>query len=369
MSIDRFWILVARKLSGESSLQEIRELEELLRSHPHLYFSVEIINNLWNKSAIKDVDQLENAYAEHIARMKSMGLSTDHEDSKEEHDTPYILHGSRNTRIVRKISIAASILVLIAAGIFFYADKKEIPVKDDHASKMAVSTKNGSRTNIQLPDGSKVWLNSGSTLTYDKQFGHKIREVVLSGEAFFDVVKDPGKPFIIHTTSMDIKVLGTQFNVKSYANDKLAEASLIHGSIEVSLKKRGSEKFLLKPKEKILVMNDRIIQSNTPVLVKNQPNERIIAVEKLNYTAKDSTIIETSWVDHKLIFQNESFEDIAIKMERWYDITVRFEDEQLKNERLTGSFTIEPIDKALQALQISTAFHYTIRGNTIVITK
>lgn len=370
MSIDRFWILIARKLSGESSIEEIRELEDLLRNHPHLNFSVEIITNLWKKQAKSDEKQLDNTFTSHINRMKNMGIPFQYEANKEEADIPYLLHGSRKTRLIRKLAIAASVLVILSAGFFFYSyQKSSSQPKEDVTGLAAVTTKYGSRTNIQLPDGSKVWLNSGSTITYNKQFGKDIREVVLSGEAFFDVVRNPEKPFIIHTTSMDIKVLGTQFNVKSYANDKLSEASLIHGSIEVSLKKRGSEKILLKPNEKIVVMNERLVKHNATPLIKNDPTEPIIAVQKLNYAVKDSSIIETSWVDNKLSFQNESFEDIAVRMERWYGIPIVFKDPSFKNERFTGTFTNETIQQALEALQFAMNFKYTIKDNVINITR
>ena len=367
MSIDRFWILVARKLSGESSFEEIRELEELLRIHPHLHFQVEIIINLWNQAPKKNIAQLEDAYSNHLGRMETSGIALDHEAARDESDTEYLLHGSRKSRLRRKLTIAGSILVLVISGFVYYLGSSK-PVAAAKTAELAVSTKNGSRTNIQLPDGSKVWLNSGSTLTYDKQFGHEIREVVLSGEAFFDVVKNPEKPFIIHTSSMDIKVLGTQFNVKSYANDKLSEASLIRGSIEVSLKERGSEKILLKPNEKIVVMNERMIR-DTAVAVKGVRSEPIIAVKKLNYASRDSTIVETSWVDNKFSFQDESFEDIAVRMERWYGISVHFQDPSVRSMRFTGTFTDETINQALDALQITAGFHYSKQNNTILITK
>jgi transmembrane sensor len=371
MSIDRFWILVARKLSGESSVEEIRELQDLLRIHPHLYFSVEIITNLWNQQAKKDEKKLDDAYASHIERMNNMGISFHQEANKNEGDIPFLLHGSRKNRIVRKLVIAASVVIVLSASFFFYSNKKKPSqsTPEDLGGLAAVATKYGSRTNIQLPDGSKVWLNSGSRITYNKQFGKDIREVDLSGEAYFDVVKNPEKPFIIHTTSMDIKVLGTQFNVKSYANDKLSEASLIHGSIEVSLKKRGSEKILLKPNEKIVVMNERLVKKNAAVLVKSNPAEPIIVVQKLNYTTTDSTIIETSWVENKLIFSNESLEEIAVKMERWFGMAVEFKDPSFKSERFTGTFTNETIQQALEALQITINFQFTIKDNTIIITK
>ena len=371
MSIDRFWILVARKLSGESSIEEIRELEGLLRTHPHLHFSIEIITNLWNQQAKKNLILLESSYSQHAERMKNLGIPMQPEAARDEADSTYLLHGSRKSRLRRNLAIAASVLsigIIISGGFYYLRGMKRI-LPAENVAELAVSTKYGSRTNIQLPDGSKVWLNSGSTLTYDKQFGKEIREVVLSGEAFFDVVKNIEKPFIIHTASMDIKVLGTQFNVKSYANDNHSEASLIRGSIEVSLKKRGSEKILLKPNEKIVVMNDAAVKDTLKVVQKTTARDPIISVQKLNYDENDSTIIETSWVDHKLYFSNESFEEIAVKMERWYGIPVVFQEPALKNERLTGSFTNEMIDEALNALQISTAFRYYKKNNTIIITK
>lgn len=370
MSIDRFWILAARKLSGESSLEEIRELEELLRSNPPLYFSKEIITNLWNQQSEQDNTELEKSYASHLQRMTEAGIIIASEPSKEEADNPYLLHGSRKTKIVRQLAVAASLLLIGTVGALFFLTRKGSSTQPEKLTGLAVSTKNGSRTSMQLPDGSKVWLNSGSTITYDKQFGKDIREVVLSGEAFFDVVRNPEKPFIIHTISMDIKVLGTRFNVKAYANDKVSEASLIHGSIEVSLKKKGSGKFLLKPNQKFVVMNDL----GTGKDKKSQSQkvdafEPIIAVQKLNYATKDSAIVETSWVDNRLIFENESFQDIAIKMERWFGMNLQFKDLHLRNERLTGSFTNETIDQALQALQITTPFHFTIKENTVILTK
>lgn len=370
MSTDRFWILIARKLSRESSVEEIRELEELLRIHPNLHFSVEIITNLWNQHAKTNQKLLKDSYATHVERMKSVGISFPPEINKEETEVPYLLQGSRKNRLIRKLAVVSTILVLLITALYFFLQSQRPALSTDPVSGVAaVTTQYGSRIDMQLPDGSKVWLNSGSTITYDKQFGKDIREVVLSGEAYFDVVRNPEKPFIIHTTSMDIKVLGTKFNVKSYANDSRSEASLIHGSIEISLNKRGSEKILLKPNEKIVVMNETVAKNNATQVIKYTPTEPIFALQKIKYAEKDSSIIETSWVDNKLVFQNESFEEIAVRMERWFGIPLRFQDVSIRNERLTGSFTIETIEEALAALQISENFHYVKKDNTIIITK
>lgn len=369
MSIDRFSILVARKLSGEASLEEIRELEALLRTHPDLHFSIEILTNLWNQQAQPDEEKLESAYDRHISRMNNMGMLL-LPSSKEDTDIPFLLHGSRNNRFVRNIVITTSILVIIAAVFFLYfTEKTSTKQVEGDTGLAAVTTKFGSRSNMQLPDGSKVWLNSGSTITYDKKFGNEIREVTLSGEAFFDVVRNPEKPFIIHTQSMDVKVLGTQFNVKSYANDKLSEASLINGSIEIILKRKGSEKILLKPNYKLVVVNESLVKDTTPVFMKKYQPEPEIGVQKLNYSSKDSTIVETSWVENKLTFQDESFEDIAVRMERWYGKKIQFDDPSFKTMRFTGTFVNETMEQAMEALHMTANFNYITRNNTIIITK
>ncbi len=118
-----------------------------------------------------------------------------------------------------------------------------------------ISTRPGSKSKVELPDGSVVWLNAGSTLTYDKDFGKENRAVTLIGEGFFDVTKNKEKPFIISTESISIKVLGTVFNVKAYKEDKQTETSLIHGSIEVTIKNRPNDKIILSPSEKLIVEN------------------------------------------------------------------------------------------------------------------
>ena len=104
--------------------------------------------------------------------------------------------------------------------------REDIPSKSVNNT---VSTKGSYKASINLPDGSKVWLNGDSKITYDGDFQGKTREVHLSGEAFFDVAKDKTRPFIIHTRTINLKVLGTAFNVRSYDNEKETETALVHG--------------------------------------------------------------------------------------------------------------------------------------------
>ena len=194
------------------------------------------------------------------------------------------------------------------------------------------------------------------------------------GEAFFDVTKNPEKPFVIHTQKMDIKVLGTAFNVRCYPNEKKTETSLIRGRIEVTLKDRPKEKIYLNPNEKLTLLNGNIVPAELASIKKVKHNteltEPLVTIGHITHKLTDSTtIIETSWIENKLEFRGETFEDVAFKMEKWYGVKINIQDERLKQEHLTGSFETETVDQALSALQYTTKFNFTINKNTITITK
>jgi ferric-dicitrate binding protein FerR (iron transport regulator) len=266
----------------------------------------------------------------------------------------------------------------MAVSIFWYNSVSKNAASDrpfvagQAGKKNEVSTHNGSKTTITLPDGSKVWLNAGSSLTYNKDFGGEIREVDLSGEAFFEVVPAISNttaqkiPFIIHTRCIDVRVLGTAFNVKSYPGDKQTETSLVHGKVEVLIHNRPEEKIVLHPNEKLVVRNEDTTApaAGNPGALGKEP---FVSLSKLTYTGSDSTLVETAWVQNKLVFNNESLLEIAQKMERWYNVEITFSDEKIQTERFSGTFENETIQQALDYISIATAFHYTIQGNKIII--
>jgi transmembrane sensor len=237
------------------------------------------------------------------------------------------------------------------------------------ASPNEVTTANGARIHDTLPDGTLVWLNAGSRLVFGKEYNKTRREVYLTGEAFFDVAKNKQKPFLIHTDRIDIQVLGTSFNIKSYPLEKTTEATLIRGSIEISLKGRPSERFILKPNQKLVVRGtDSLLHPAAPKK-NNEKEEPLVAIRKPTYEQNTGTVIETSWVNNTLIFKEEAFSDLARQMERWYGITISFSDPGLQQLEFTGSFKGETIQQALEALKLTATFNYDIRGNEVTINK
>lgn len=374
MKNDRFWELLARKMSGEISSGELEELDYLLRTNPHLHFSIQAIADLWNYSAtrLQTADNQQN-YEKLLKKMQQSGIKIESADFPNE-ASAVLLEGSRKPPVRRLFWAAAAILVLVFSGWgLFYSGKsenKEVSPLPEQEATSEVSTKYGSKTRVQLPDGSQVWLNAGSKLNYNKDFGKTIREVQLIGEGFFDVVKNPRKPFVIHTSAIDIRVLGTQFNVRSYPGDKTSETSLVRGSVEVVVRKRPDEKYILKPNEKIVVLNEDSTlppQKANPIAKSRIARDPIIAIRKLTYKPGDSVAVETAWAYNKLSFEDESFADVARKMERWYDVRFEFRNSQLEDIRLQGSFINETLPQAMEALKYTNRFRYEIKNNRVIV--
>ena len=222
-----------------------------------------------------------------------------------------------------------------------------------------------------MPDGTQVWLNVGSNIKYDENYGKENREITLTGEAFFDVVHNEKKPFIIHTPKMNVKVLGTVFNVKAYPNDEVTEAALIKGSIEVTFPNRPQEKLILKPSDKITIVNKELPDNKTRFEQNNDKEKPAIVVSRVGYQVADSAVDETAWVNNKLIFRRKTFEELAKDMERWFNVTVQVQDSAILQKTFTGIFSNESITDALYVLSLSYPFDYKFNkaSNTVTIYK
>ena len=368
MGQEHIWNLIAKKLSGEASEEELLELEKHLRSNADLHYPMQTITDLWHSEYLPDKMEAAEAFDDHVQRMKLLGIDFNSANEVKEGIKP---QGRKRKIIFISAAIAT---ILIAVFIFNKINSNPDLQISTLKNNSEVSTRNGSKTNLVLPDGTLVWLNAGSKLSYDKNYGNNLREVNLTGEAFFDVVKNAEKPFLIHTGKINIKVLGTSFNVKSYPSEKTIETSLIRGSIEVTFKDRPSEKVILKPNEKLVVANEENAVAHDKKQEAKTVNEPIVAISHLNHQKADSAIVETAWMQNKLIFHDKSFKELAEEMERWYGVIIKFDGSRRDTLHFTGSFENETIQQALDALKLTTGksvpdFHYTIRGNEFTIIK
>ena len=377
MKEEDYWILLSKKITGEATAGELHLLQELTNSNPEWKTIMENLQELWNsKPHEADADcnqEHEDSYFAHVNRLKRNSP-----DFKE--NSPFSVYNEEGFSVTAKKPFYKKWMTYAGAAIFIICIILVYPfltAKEKNRESATIKPLNeiainaGSRTKIQLPDGSQVWVNSGSKLTYDGTFSKGSREVQLDGEAYFDVVKDPEHPFIVHTSGIDIKVLGTAFNVKAYQVDPTIEATLIHGSIEVlNQNDQGGPKIMLKPHEKLVYIKQQPgDKKDKQEILKSADAPFSISIQSLNKNVADSNIVETAWVYNKLIFEEERFEDIAKKMERWYDIKVNIESEKLKDYKISGSFVNETAEEAFKVLQFLVPFKFTGRDREITITK
>lgn len=364
MRQEMFWVLLSKKLANEATAEELRELDTLILDHPEWQYAIQNLEELWKQEPNVDLMQGEDAFMLHLHRMTENNDSTSNTDTETE---------SAPVRRTKRWYWAAAAVLFAIAGLFLFRNLFSGSGDNTSVARQLneISTRPGSKSRVKLPDGSVVWLNAGSKLTYNKDFGIETREVVLTGEGFFDVMKLKEKPFIIHTSSINIKVLGTVFNVKAYPEDKQTETSLIRGSIEVTIKNRPNDKIILSPSEKLVVENivaaDQIHAAKAEKTVSPLTINTLVAINKLKYNPVDSTVAETQWIDNKFVFRDESFSELVVRMERWYDVQMEIDDAALQQKRFSGIFEQETIAQALEALKITVPFKYEQAGNKIII--
>ncbi len=222
---------------------------------------------------------------------------------------------------------------------FFYLNNQDNKIE----VFASVSSPRGQITSLTLFDGTTVWLNSGSTLKYSNQFGKDRREVSLEGEALFEVQKDLEHSFIVDMDGSEIKVHGTIFNAKNYHTEK--EVVLLEGKIEYS--SRGKKVFL-------------------------KPNERVTEDKNTGATTIDQVdaSIYSSWIGGKIYFDNESLEDLSLRLERWYDMEFVFEKENIKSYKFTGVINKDKsLDYSLRIIQLTNKVKFRKEQDKIIITE
>jgi len=283
--------------------------------------------------------------------------------------------------IYRTVAAVLIPLLLVGFGAGWYLQKK-VQYSSDSSAYTTIISPRGQRTQVVLPDNSKVWLNSNTTIKYPSNFNQKDRKVFIDGEAYFDVTHDQSKPFIVNTSSFNIKVYGTTFNVSAYKEDNLIETTLVKGKISITglnIKGKKAGEIILLPNESFKYFkNEQITESGVKNGVKHLASSS--GIIKAVPTVTDEPTIPKAmviqnvnvepiigWKEGKLYFDNETFENLATKFELRYDVKIHFEDERVGNLKYTGVFEKENINQALDALKLTTPFEYKMNLKDIYI--
>ena len=252
---------------------------------------------------------------------------------------------SRNLPFYRKAyrqlsKIAAVLLlpVLIISTWYFITDGQFF-VKEEKTIYAEIYSPLTARTRFELPDGSTGWLNSGSTLKFPVKFRGKQREVKLSGEGFFDVVENSERPFVVKTCNIDIKALGTRFNVSAYPDDEIREVTLESGKVVV----------------------EKVSGSGEPVkLAELQPNNQFVISKKSGIikTKEVDTEKYTSWKEGKLVLRNDPMNEVVRRISRWYNVEIDLKNKELESYRYRATFEDETFSEVLKLLKLTSPIDY-----------
>lgn len=318
-------ILIIRLLAGEASPHEKQEVSAWLEESEDNVKLYNELTEIWLSSGIADnADNYD--LEEAVTRFREKIRQRGNRQLKE-----------MNFNVVLKYAAVA--LLILGLPLSYYFGQRSIP--DDH-TVTTISCAYGDRSSVVLPDSSRVWLNSGSKLTFNSNFTND-RKVELVGEAFFSVSKDKHHPFVVKASDIDIKVLGTEFNVKAYADENIVSTTLIEGAVEVNSKNAITN---LKPDQRLTF--DKSSQN--------------VQIQDLTNTS-----IDTEWREGRFVFNNESLAELKPKLERWFDCDIVFGDKDVQSRRFTGVLQRESILEAISYFDLSNYVTCKIEGNKIII--
>lgn len=311
-------ILFDKYLRDEASSEEIERLLALIR----------------NDRSMQDIfeDQLRKSDPEIDVNVQQKIFSNIRQSISSKNEVPFI------QKKWKKVLQWAAILILpivSALSVYYF-----IQTQQGNNHPTIVIAGYGEKAEVVLPDGSRVWINSGSKITYNDEFNRKQRPVYLEGEAYFEVTKDKERPFIVKTESMFVEALGTSFNIRSYSEDQQAFAVLIEGKIKVSA----------SGQEQILSENQRaIFNKSTQTLTTDM--------------VRSGDFVQ--WKSGNLYFDNQSFEDIARTLSRIFNVDIQFASDKLRSIRFSGTLGMSSIRNTLDILSLTSPMRYEMQGTTI----
>jgi ferric-dicitrate binding protein FerR (iron transport regulator) len=283
------------------------------------------------------------------------------------------------SNIFKVITRYAAIFIVaftLSGLLFYYIGKNRIT--DTRQSFCELIVPIGSHAQFSLSDGTAVTLNAGSRLKYDNRFGIKDRVVQLEGEGYFKVAKDIERPFTVKTSYLNIRSLGTEFNVKAYSDDKTIETTLVEGSVKIEeITDEGmAEEMVLTPNQKLTFFkeNSKMVFENASQKGKTENKTQTLHVQKaiaiprlVTENVNVAPII--SWKENRWIFEKQSLSHIAIELERKFDVQINFESERLKNYRFTGIIIAEPIEQVLEAMSITAPINFKLKGRVVTLSE
>ncbi len=345
-------------LAGTESPGDAQKLKEWLDADPAHRDELRQWLRIWDASEmVDDIGQYapEKAYNQFMSRIKR------------EISSKSIPKESRTEIIFRTVRrIAAVFVISFALGMLtHYYMAKPQPEETAYVENIVPL---GSKSEIKLPDGSMVWLNAGSKLRYPTDYGKTNRDIFLEGEGYFKVAKHAGKPFTVHTALLDVKALGTEFNVKAYPEEGIVETTLITGKVSIDKIEKESATdppVVLVPGQKYS-MTVRPELTPEEILTPDAKATLAIAKPTIKQLAPTVANAEVSWKERNWRIESEELQSLSVKIERRYNVHIQVDD-KLKNYRFSGTIKDESLEQVLNAMQLTAPILFRVDGKNVYL--
>ncbi len=270
--------------------------------------------------------------------------------------------------------VAAIVVFAVSAGLLLFYFNQGRAYVEAPIAYQEIIVPHGSRSKILLPDSSYITVNAGTTVRYNTDFGKAHRDVWLDGEAYF-VVKKSEKPFIVHSGTVQIKAVGTEFNVRAYSSEDQVETTLVSGKVLV--KDTGGlsnlpEEVALLPNQKLIVAKGGVSTDDEQALAASAAGTKSQVTKPARNIIKQDHIDpapNVSWKDEEWVIYRESLGDLSVKLERRYNVSIIFVDDHLRSFRYNGTLPDAPLEQVLRMMSMVSPIRYTVTGKTVVFSE
>lgn len=331
---------IVRVLNGAASDPERREVVDWVRESESNSFQFDHLKKFWNQSSND---------------LKLIG----HEEQKKRIWKTYVEESQKDRTVSVKplfrwtwSKVAAVIAVLLLPAYLVINGTEDIVVETKPELEV-INKKNptGQKSQIQLPDGSKAWLNSDSQISYVETFSDSIRSLRLEGEAYFEVVHDSLRPFIVESATLSVTVLGTAFNIHAFQEEKEVKVTLVDGSVKVTASEND--------------LTDNLILSSGTGIIYSKEEKKYSEFSRLSNPGLFSKA--TGWRNGILVFDGSDFDGFVREITRWYGIQVKIEGTPPKNWDIMASFENELLTNIMDAISYNKGFHYRLKDKELTI--
>lgn len=365
--------LLTKFLKEELPGEGKQQLFDLISSPCNEESFKEILFSLLNVSAednqVTDAVDFDNVYANILAEIRHQEIIN---------NEIHILKSKGRTRkiLLTGLSMAAVFTIAFFLGSFF-TKSKNISTAEPViiVSSTEIKAPYGSKSEIKLPDGTQVILNAGSTLKYKSDFNLTNRDLALAGEGYFKVAKNIDLPLNVNVGNISIKAVGTEFNVKAYDDEGVIETTLVNGKVEITQlgQNEGKNQFIdLIPNQKAIYIREEEsftlekIKDNDPSLV-GEPAKTIY--DNILISPKVDVNQVAAWTRGKLVIRGENLGNLCIDLQRKYDVTFTFVDEEIKKFRFTGILLDETLEQVLNVIKLTAPIKYQVKGKTVFLSS